>query len=210
VDWRLPGNLQNLLKETATAGQESSGPAAGEEARSMADTPGAAAGASAGSSRAAAAGGTSGNAVAAAAAAAAAGGSRSNAGAAGGSGGNAAAAAAFAGLFRARSAVGRSTGGTISKKTGQFTQRGAGRGLGGAGGTKTCKVCTVVQYRLTSVSEVSTAAALVSMANGHQASCPYCKCTGCRQQWELKANPDGTPRQITNWDFHKKDQCPHK
>lgn len=125
-----------------------------------------------------------------------------------GSSKNKAAAATFAGLFGGRSGAKSGIGGSISKKTGQRTQKGAGIGLGGLGGAKTCIVCTIKKYELTHPSQVDDGAEPVFMA-GHSASCPHCKCKGCRRQWEVKAKPDGTPGEITSWNFNTKAQCPY-
>jgi len=57
---------------------------------------------------------------------------------------------------------------------------------GGAGGSKLCKVCTIVKYRLNSVSQVGSVPEPVPMTKGHQTKCPYCKCQGCKQQLKVK------------------------
>jgi hypothetical protein len=68
----------------------------------------------------------------------------------------------------------RAVGSTISSKTCQPTARGAGKGLGGAEGSKNCKPCTIVKYKPKHPSEVDVVKQPVPMANGHQRSCPYC------------------------------------
>jgi hypothetical protein len=81
--------------------------------------------------------------------------------------------------------------------------------LGGAGGSKTCTACTIVKYQLTHMSQVATVDEPVSMANGHQSTCPYCKCDSCKDQWKVKSNADGSPGVITSWDFRKRGDCPN-
>jgi len=131
--------------------------------------------------------------------------------------------AAFAGLFETRSVVRGSTGGTISKKTGQLSQHGTGKGLGGAGGSMTCKACIIVKCRLTSISQVVTDDRHRLCGIVRQGQSPWSRATnqmpllqvpglpaGYKQQWEVKASSDDTHGQITNWDFHKISMCPHK
>jgi hypothetical protein len=67
-----------------------------------------------------------------------------------------------------------------------------------------------VKYRLTHPSQVANVTDPVTMADGHQRSCPYCKCDHCSSKWKVKSNTDGSPGVITNWDFTKKAHCPHR
>jgi hypothetical protein len=59
------------------------------------------------------------------------------------------------------------------------------------------------------MSQVATVEEPVPMANGHQSTCPYCKCNSCKGQWEVKSSADGSPGVITSWDFRKHNDCPN-
>jgi hypothetical protein len=227
IDERLPAVLRELYAASLEAQQGASHAAGGSSGAGVEPTAsaGPAVDTSGGVAAGVAAAGTTAAAAAAAGAGAAAAGATQQDGAAttqrgaaaaggsasmaDGSSKNKAAAATFAGLFGGRSGAKSVTGGSISKKSGQRTQKGAGTGLGGLGGAKTCIVCTIKKYKLTHPSMVDDAAEPVLMANGHQASCPHCKCKGCRQQWEVKPQPDGSPGVITSWEFYTKAQCPY-